>query len=84
MMPNTNIRLADQIGSTLKSLRKGKGLSQANLGQLVGLSQERISVIEKNPGSVNVHQLLQLLIALDAHLMIGKPDNPVSHKEDEW
>lgn len=65
-----SLRTAGQLGPLLKTLRLGKGLSQAALGELVGLSQERISAIEKHPEKVTLNQLLTVLMALDAELCV--------------
>ncbi|MBL8489719.1 MAG: helix-turn-helix transcriptional regulator [Rhodocyclaceae bacterium] len=64
------IRTTGQLGPRLKRLRKDKGWSQAELGRKIGLSQERISVIENHPGRVSIDHLLTLLMALDAELRI--------------
>jgi len=40
------------------------------LGKKIGLSQERISVIENHPERVSIDQLLTLLMALDAELQV--------------
>lgn len=69
------IRTTGQLGPVLRSLRKARGWSQAQLGQRVGLSQERISVIESQPEKVNLDTLLTLAMALDAEFSIGaRPD----------
>lgn len=58
------IRFADQLRQHLRALRKRRGLTQAQVGSLVGVSQARIAEIEANPGLVNFEQILQLLSAL--------------------
>ena len=45
----TPIRTTGQLGPVLRSLRKARGWSQAELGRRVGLSQERISAIVNRP-----------------------------------
>ncbi|MFS0757233.1 helix-turn-helix domain-containing protein [Noviherbaspirillum sp. 1P10PC] len=67
----TPIRTTGQLGPVLRSLRKARGWSQAELGRRVGLSQERISAIESRPEKVNLDTLLTLAMALDAELSIG-------------
>lgn len=58
------IRFPAQLRPHLRALRKKRGLTQAQLGELVGVSQARIAEIEANPGVVNFEQMLQLLSAL--------------------
>lgn len=58
------IRFPAQLRPHLRALRKKRSLTQAQLGELVGVSQARIAEIEANPGVVNFEQMLQLLSAL--------------------
>ncbi|XHO04855.1 hypothetical protein ACEQUB_01745 [Ralstonia syzygii] len=46
------------------------GLTQAQLGALINVSQNRIADIEKDPGAVGFEQLLRLLHALGAQLLV--------------
>ncbi|HSV55194.1 MAG TPA: helix-turn-helix domain-containing protein, partial [Burkholderiaceae bacterium] len=39
----------DQLSVHIKSLRKARGLTQAALGQRIGVKQVRIADIERNP-----------------------------------
>lgn len=64
------IRTSGQLGPILKQLRKAKGWSQLELGKKIGLSQERISVIENHPERVSIDQLLTILMTLDAELQV--------------
>ena len=63
---NYPIRLPDQLRSHLRALRKRQGLTQAQLGALVGVKQARIAEIEANPGAVSLDQLARVLAALGA------------------
>ena len=64
------LQLASQLGRHLKSLRKSRGLTQTQLGALLGVGQVRVAAIEKNPASVSLDQLLRLLAALNAQLVL--------------
>ena len=64
------IRLTDQLKAHLRALRKQRGLTQAQLGQRLGLGQARIAEIEAKPGLVSVDQLVQMLSALGATLVL--------------
>jgi HTH-type transcriptional regulator/antitoxin HipB len=48
------IQTPNQLASHLRSLRRARGLTQAQLGTLVGLDQTRIAKIEKNPRRISV------------------------------
>lgn len=65
-----HISTSGQLGPVLKNLRLKKGLSQEELGSRIGLSQERISKIENHPEKVTLDQILTLLMALDAALLV--------------
>ncbi len=58
------IRLPDQLGEHIRSLRKTRGLTQIELGRKIGVGQARMGEIERNAGSVSLDQLLVVLSAL--------------------
>lgn len=62
--------LSSQLQPLLKSLRKARGLTQAQLAQRLGVVQSRVADIERCPGVISVEQLLQLLALLDAQLVV--------------
>lgn len=70
---DTPIRTTGTLGPLLKRMRKAKAWSQADLGRLIGLSQERISVIESAPEKVTLDNLLTVMMALGAHFSVCEP-----------
>ena len=64
------VSIADQLRLHLKSLRKAKGVTQAQLGELLGVGQVRIAEIERSPGAISVDQLVRLLAALDVQIVL--------------
>ncbi|MFJ3054657.1 helix-turn-helix transcriptional regulator [Herbaspirillum sp. NPDC087042] len=62
------ISISAQLREHLRALRKQQHLTQAQLGQRIGVSQARIAEIEANPGAVSVEQMLLLLSTLGASL----------------
>jgi HTH-type transcriptional regulator/antitoxin HipB len=68
----TAIQAAGQLSAHLKSLRKALGLTQAELGLRIGVKQVRVADIERNPGAVSVDQLLEVLHALNARLLLAR------------
>ena len=64
-----------QLTSHLRSFRKSRGLTQEQLGRLVGLDQTRIARIEHNPGRVSVGTLLQLLTVLKVKVLLQPADS---------
>ena len=72
MVATFPVRFPDQLRQHLRALRKRHGLTQAQLGALIGVSQARIAEIEANPGLVNFEQLMKLLSVLGASLCLQK------------
>ena len=81
MSPAFPIRFADQMREHLRSLRKKRGLTQAQVGALMGVSQARIAEIEAKPGLVNFDQMLQLLSLLGASLSLAPANEPDAPEE---
>jgi len=64
------LHLPGQLREHLRALRKARGLTQAQLGELLGVGQARIAEIESNPGVVSLDQLMKVLSALRAVLVL--------------
>jgi len=73
---STPIRTSGQLGPALRALRQARGWSQTELGRRVGLSQERVSSIERQPERITVGQLLTVLMALDGELLVDSRRPP--------
>lgn len=67
------VQLTNQLPQLLKSLRKLRGLTQTELARRLGVGQSRVADIERDPGSISVEQLMQLLSILGAGLVIQAP-----------
>ena len=59
-----------QLGQLLKSARKRMHLNQHDLGACVGLSQARISQMERAPHTIAFDQLLTLMSVLKLGLVV--------------
>jgi HTH-type transcriptional regulator/antitoxin HipB len=70
MAATFSVRFPDQLRQHLRALRKRHGLTQAQLGALIGVSQARIAEIEANPGLVSFEQLMKLLSVLGVSLTL--------------
>lgn len=64
------VRTPGQLGPYLKSLRRERGLTQAALAAVLGVSRARVHTIERDPGAVSVAQLHRVLTVLGARLTI--------------
>jgi HTH-type transcriptional regulator / antitoxin HipB len=73
------IRTSGQLGPLLRRLRLDRGLTQAQLGNAIGLSQERVSAIENSPESVSFDQLLTIMMALGSEFAVSLDAPEVRH-----
>jgi HTH-type transcriptional regulator / antitoxin HipB len=77
-----------QLTDHLRSFRKARRLTQAQLGKLAGLDQTRIAKIERHPERVSLGQLLQLLSLLHVRVLLqpitDKPDTKVRERVSDW
>jgi HTH-type transcriptional regulator / antitoxin HipB len=71
-----------QIGATLAGRRKHLKLSQAEVADRLGLSQNRISELEASPQTLTVEQLLALLNVLGLEMTLG--ERPGGKPKVEW
>lgn len=62
------VLLPAQLSAHLKSLRQARGLSQAQLGRMLGVGQVRVANIEADPGAISVEQFMKILTLLGARL----------------
>ncbi|MGC5772401.1 helix-turn-helix domain-containing protein [Paenibacillus pabuli] len=77
------IKINAFVGARIKSLRKSKGLTQANLGEQVDLPQPYIGGIEKGERNISLDTLHKLIEALDItpEELFRNYDNDLSNKE---
>ncbi len=73
------IPLIDQLSQHLRALRKTRGLSQAQLAKMMGVTQARVAVIESNPSVVSVGQLFEMLRLLQAQLVLRDLNDVPAH-----
>ena len=59
-----------QLRTVLRALRDSRGVSQAELGSRIGVSQRRIATIEAAPGRASFDQLSRIVAALGGRLVI--------------
>lgn len=63
-------RSPKQIGNIIRRARKSKGMSQAELGDLAGLRQSTVSLIESGESDVKLDTLLAILQTLNLEFRI--------------
>lgn len=72
------IAISDQLAPQLRSLRKMRRLSQADLAVKLGVTQSRIAAIERNPAAVSAGQLLEILKVLGVDLVLRDTQTPAA------
>jgi HTH-type transcriptional regulator/antitoxin HipB len=78
------LKTADQLRPHLRALRRKRGLTQAQLGEAIGVTQARVVEIEAQPGVVSLQQILQVLQALGAGVVIRETaGGPTVHVAQE-
>ncbi len=62
----------DEIRAALRDERRARGLSQAELGELLGLSQDFVSDLEQGHGTKRLRRLVQALHAVGLDLRVER------------
>ena len=77
-----NVTSVEQLGPTLKGLRRARHMTQAELAESAGLLQKTVSLLETAPGRCTVASLFRYLSALGipVPLGLGKTTPSSSHK----
>lgn len=76
---------AAQLGQLLLSARKARKMSQATLGNHLGLRQSRVSHLEQHANDMSVEQLLAWCSALGLEVAIGsRNDKVVPSTQADW
>jgi HTH-type transcriptional regulator/antitoxin HipB len=62
-----------QLKTILRSLRQSRGLTQAQLGEMLGVSQKRVARIEASPGVTAFDQIARIVAILGCRISIDEP-----------
>ncbi|MBN9473383.1 MAG: transcriptional regulator [Bordetella sp. SCN 67-23] len=77
------ISMPSQVGTMLVSRRKSMGLSQTVVASRLGISQNRLSELEKNPAHLTLDRLLALTAILGLDMVLQEKGKP-STAGGEW
>ncbi len=75
------IRTPQQLGPVLQGYRKSQSLTQADVGQTVGLPQSEISRLELDASNASLSRVFKLLAALDLELVVRSRDKNAPRSE---
>ena len=67
------VETPQQLRTILRSLRQASGLTQAQLGERLGVTQKRIARIEAAPEVTAYDQIARMVTAMGCRLLIEKP-----------
>lgn len=73
-----------QLGELLKAARKQRKLTQAQVGDRLGLSQNRVSHLEQHPDEISFKQLLSWCAVVGLDLRVGERETADSTSKAEW
>ena len=86
-MDTLSLHSPAQLSAHLKSLRKTRGLTQAQLARRLGIRQSRLADIENHPETVASAQLLDVLAALGVEVLLRlkpKDENRTTDFRGDW
>jgi len=67
---NFPVQTSAQLRAVLRAMRKSRGLSQAQVGTLLGVNQKRVARIETAPGVTSFDQIARLVSGLGGRLVV--------------
>jgi HTH-type transcriptional regulator/antitoxin HipB len=73
------LETSQQLSALLRALRQSQHLTQAELGERLGVNQKRIARIEANPGVTSFDQVARLVAIMGHRLVLEElpdPDQP--------
>ena len=62
-----------QLRTILRTLRQSRGLTQEQLGAMLGVSQKRIARIEASPEVTSFDQIARMFSAMGCKLVVQEP-----------
>jgi HTH-type transcriptional regulator / antitoxin HipB len=64
------VRTPEQLIPIFSAFRRRNGLSQAELARLIGVSQQTVSQLERNPDKATLERLLRAFAAMDVEIVV--------------
>jgi HTH-type transcriptional regulator / antitoxin HipB len=78
-MATLRVQSPSQLSLHLKSLRRSRKLTQAEMAKRLQVTQERYSQIERNPELIATGRLLDILAILGADVLLELRPSPSAH-----
>lgn len=89
-MSEFTLRTAEQLPNLLKGFRKNAGLTQNEVADRLGVTQQTLSALERNASNVSAARLLKLLNILEVELVLRRPHDgsdqpsPIHPQQSKW
>ncbi|MDN4587779.1 transcriptional regulator [Xenophilus aerolatus] len=81
------LETGQQLAAVLKALRQSRGLTQAELGERLGVNQKRVARIEATPGVTSFDQIARIAALMGCRLVLEelpKPAPAVHDTDPPW
>ena len=81
------VRTSDQLSPLLRAFRKEAKLTQVDVAQRMGVTQQTVSALERNAEAVSAARLMKLLNILGVEWVLqnrSEPTVPVSGDTSDW
>ncbi len=78
------VRTAEQLAPTLRAFRKELELSQRDLAQRIGVTQQALSLLEGAPERAGFQRLMSLFAALEIEVVLRHKTEPQDTPSDGW
>ena len=73
---NYPLETSQQLSALLRALRQSRHLTQAGLGERLGVNQKRIARIESEPGVTSFDQIARLVAIMGYRLVLEELPKP--------
>jgi HTH-type transcriptional regulator/antitoxin HipB len=87
-MKDFPVHTPEQLVPLFAAFRKRRGLTQAQLAQRIGVGQQTVSQLERNPDKATLERILRALAELDVELVLRDKKSAVGpspqRKREEW
>lgn len=80
-MQHYPLQTLDQLPELLRAFRKLRGLTQAEAAEKLGVTQQVLSSVERDPRKTSVGRLYKLLSALNVSITLSCADAPSEQGE---
>jgi HTH-type transcriptional regulator/antitoxin HipB len=81
-MKSYPVKTPQQLGAVLQGCRKTHQLTQAQVGERIGLAQKEISKLEMNPATTSLARVFKVLSALELEIVVR--ERGVAGNPSEW